>query len=399
MGWEKLAEIGLPYKSHEAFRYVSLREFYLASFKGSAQKTIDKSLIFDAILPECIHSHLVFINGCLSLELSNLSALPSQTVVLSLDDAFHTHGSFLKNYFSNALKEESDPFALINLALHGTGGFLYLPPKCEVEPPLQCLHIVTGDEPMLVSTRLHLVLGSCSQMRCILTTKQLNPNAHHCLVPSTQLSIEEGAQAHLLNMVDTLPAWHFETVRATLKRNAQFNSLNFTFGGKVVRQSYRVCLKGENSQVNLNGLWMLKSNRTAHVHTSVEHEAPHTRSMQHFKGILNDHSQSSFEGKIKVAPQAQKTEAYQLNNNLILGQGAVANSKPNLEVFADDVKASHGATISQLSDEQLFYLTTRGIDPKTAKQLLISGFCREMIDKIPYDSLLTKLHANLQEVM
>ena len=167
MGWQKLAEIGLPSKSHEAFRYVSLREFYLASFKGAAQQTIDKSLISDSILPECAHSHLVFVNGCLSLELSDLSALPSQTIVLSLDDALHAHGSFLKNYFSNALKEESDPFALVNLALHGKGGFLYLPPKCEVDSPLQCLHIVTGDEPTLASLRLHLVLGTCSRMRCI----------------------------------------------------------------------------------------------------------------------------------------------------------------------------------------------------------------------------------------
>lgn len=167
-------------------------------------------------------------------------------------------------------------------------------------------------------------------------------------------------------------------------------------GGKAVRQSYCIQLKGENSEVNLSGLWMLDGNRTAHTHAIVDHEAPRTRSMQRFKGVLNDHSQSSFEGKILVRAEAQKTEAYQLNNNLILSQGSIANSKPNLEVFADDVKASHGATVSQLEEEQLFYLSTRGIDPILARRLLIGGFCREMIDKISYDSLLKKWNQKIE---
>jgi Fe-S cluster assembly protein SufD len=120
--------------------------------------------------------------------------------------------------------------------------------------------------------------------------------------------------------------------------------------------------------------------------------------MQLFKGVLSDASQSSFEGKILVRPEAQKTEAYQLNKNLILNQGAVANSKPNLEIFADDVKASHGATVSQLDQEQLFYLSTRGIDINQARRLLISGFCREMIERIPYDSLLQKMLRQIQMI-
>lgn len=394
-GLQRLSEIGLPSKSHEAFRYVPLREFYLSSFKRPEVKKVDKSLFLGAILPECQHSHLVFIDGSFSLELSDITDLPAQMLISSLEEAMQTHGSFLQSSFARSIKEERDPFACLNLALCSKGAFIYLPPKMELSSPLQCLYISTGDAPQLVSPRLHLALGAQSQMRCIVTNHELEHGLSHFVLPLVEISLEDSANLDLLNLVDPGAAWHFETLRATLKKNAVLNSLSVTFGGKAVRQSYRVQLKGENSEVNLNGLWSLSESNTAHTHAIVEHEAPHTRSMQKFKGILNDHSRSSFEGKILVRPEAQKTEAYQLNNNLILSQGAIANSKPNLEVFADDVKASHGATISQLDDDQLFYLRTRGIEPHLARRLLIGSFYREMIGKIPYDSVFRKLNAIL----
>ncbi len=397
--WYLLSKMGLPSKSDEAFRYVTLREFYLSSFESMGAQAIDKSLFSDSILPECVNSHIVFVNGHFSHELSDITALPSQTALLPLEKALRTHSSFLQGRFSRILKEEKDPFALLNLALGLDGAFLYLPPKLAVDVPLQCLHVVTGDVPELLAPRLHLVLGSNSSMRCILTACRLSKDVPHCILPTTEIALEDGASLEILNLADTMPAWQFETMRAQLKKNARLNSLSVSFGGKVARQSYHVQLKGENSEVNLNGLWMLGGKRTAHTHATVEHEAPHTRSMQRFKGVLGDTAQSSFEGKILVRPEAQKTEAYQLNNNLILSQGAIANSKPNLEVFADDVKASHGATVSQLDDEQLLYLSARGIDPFSARHLLTCGFCREMIDQIPYHSLLQKMRENVKNFL
>jgi Fe-S cluster assembly protein SufD len=132
---------------------------------------------------------------------------------------------------------------------------------------------------------------------------------------------------------------------------------------------------------------MLQQASQSHTHVFVEHAAPHARSLQKFKGVLKDIAQSSFEGKIFVRPVAQKTEAYQLNHNLLLSEGAIANAKPNLEIFADDVKASHGATFSQVDEEQLFYLKSRGLSSMDATQLLIRGFMQEMIDQIPIASV------------
>ena len=150
-------------------------------------------------------------------------------------------------------------------------------------------------------------------------------------------------------------------------------------------------LNGENSEADLKGLWILREHQHAHAHILIEHMAPRTRSMQLFKGVLLDASQSSFEGKIMVQREAQKTEAYQLNNNLILGKAAIAHSKPNLEIFADDVKASHGATVSRPDDAQLLYLKSRGILEETAQQLLMTGFYKEILDQIPYNGLRDKL--------
>jgi Fe-S cluster assembly protein SufD len=154
-----------------------------------------------------------------------------------------------------------------------------------------------------------------------------------------------------------------------------------------VRNDYRVVIGGENAEASLNGVWMLGDRNESHMHVIVDHQAPHCRSMQLFKGVLNGNSHSSFEGKILVRQAAQKTEAFQLNNNLLLSDRAHADSKPNLEIFADDVKASHGATVGQLDKEQIFYMKTRGFHEADAKNLLVYGFCEEVIDMIPIPSV------------
>ena len=390
--WHRLCDLGLPTKSHETFRYVSLKELYQASFEPSLPKPIDKSHFAHVILPECQHSHLVFIDGRFSSDLSDISALPSQTVILPLDEALRTHASFLQFHLSRFLKEEKDVFALTNLSLHRNGVFFYLPPQCKVQSPLQTLYLFTDRSSAINAPRLHLVIGSQSHLDWIASSYSSQSTISHFFLPSAEIFLEEGSNLNLFNAIDCpTSSWQLESIRAVLKRNARFYSSSFTSGARTWRQSYHVQLQGENSEAHLNGLWMLNQNHTSHIHATLEHHAPHTRSQQLFKGVLRDISQSSFEGKILVRPEAQKTEAYQLNKNLILNSGAIANSKPNLEVFADDVKASHGATVSQLDPQQLFYLSTRGIDPNHARHLLIQGFCREMIEQIPYDSLRQKI--------
>jgi Fe-S cluster assembly protein SufD len=175
--------------------------------------------------------------------------------------------------------------------------------------------------------------------------------------------------------------------KATLKANATLKHVALTKSGYLTRNRLGVALLGEGADALLQGLWNLGENHQCHTHARVEHVAPSCHSLQKFKGVLQGQSQSSFEGKIYVHPEAQKTQAYQLNHNLLLSEGAISNAKPNLEIFADDVKASHGATMSEVDEEQLFYLQSRGLTKEMSRKLLVQGFIQEIVDQIPYPSI------------
>jgi Fe-S cluster assembly protein SufD len=399
--WERFLELGLPDKS-DAYQYVPLRSLYENPFAKASEIDISYDVIQSSLYPECKNSCLVFVNGAFSKELSRTEALPKQAIVRPLQEAFRSYGSFLQARFAKSLKEESDPFAALNLALFQKGAFLFIPPKMEIEVPIQCLHVLQGKEGVLqiISPRMHLFLGQQAKVEWISSTCVLSDDAffHN---PFMDVVLEQGAQFSSLYVTSALPkkAWHFESVRAAQKRDSTFHSLCASQGAKSVRHDFRIALTEENASCDLQGISLLKDSDQSHAHICVEHLAPHTRSMQRFKKVLTGHSQSSFQGKIHVAKEAQKTEAYQLNNNLILADRAIANSKPGLEIFADDVKASHGATIAQLDPSHLFYLKSRGLSESQAKSLLVLGFCQELFQPISIVSVREHLFSLSQQYM
>lgn len=387
LAWKKFQELGMPDRTQDAFKYVSFNKLHtLAINQACNTPEIDKKYFESAILPESKHSYFLFINGCFHPNLSDLSALPPQIRILSLSEALHSHKAFLQNHLQQQIEKEKDPFAALNLALHTNGLFVYIPPKIVMNAPIQCLHIVT-EEVSFTAPRMQIVTGAHTQTKWIFSCLDHKSDAYLSL-PLLDFTLEEAAEVYVYSVEYHKECrWNFSTLRATLKKNASFNTVHLTAGGMVSRLNAQVCLKEKNSKTQLKGLFNLYLKATAHCHLTVEHKAPDTSSLQHFKGILNDLSRSSFEGKIKVDSEAQGTRAYQLNNNLLLSPQSIANSKPNLEIFADDVKASHGATVSQLSKDQLFYLETRGLSPIEAREMLLSAYAQEIIQEIPYRSL------------
>jgi Fe-S cluster assembly protein SufD len=322
--------------------------------------------------------------------LSDFSALPHQIRVLSLSEAMHSHKAFLQNHLQKQMQTEQDPFSALNLALHSSGLFVYIPPKIVVNTPIQCLQIVTGKTPF-TAPRIQIVAGAHTQTKWIFSCLDHKSDAYLSL-PLLDFTLEEAAEVHAYSVeYHKEDRWHFSSLRAALKKGASFNAMHLSAGGMVSRVNAHICLKEKESKTQLKGLLNLCGKATSHCHLTVEHKAPDTSSLQHFKGILNDFSRSSFEGKIKVDSEAQGTRAYQLNNNLLLSPGTIANSKPNLEIFADDVKASHGATVSQLNRDQLFYLETRGLSPIEAEKMLLSAYAQEIIREIPYRSLIEQI--------
>lgn len=389
MAWEKFSEMGLPKGREETFRYVSLKKLYAKRCQEITQSHLSKEAIAPYILPECLQSVMVFINGSYSPELSTLSALPLNIVGSSLNDAFATYGTFIQNHWIKNIKEEKDPFALLNLALHSNAAFLYIPPKSTLKQPLQILSIINSeDQAALILPRWQLFLGNNSQAEIV--TRQVTLSGQgNISISSFDIVIEENSHLKLTQVTseDREDSWCLESGRALLKKDSTLNTVELMKGGEATRRDWRVQLAGENSEANLNGLGLFAGKNEGHVHILMEHQAPHCRSMQFYKNVLRDSSRSSFEGKIYVHQPAQKTDAFQLNNNLLLSDAAQAFTKPNLEIFTDDVKASHGATMGQLDEEQMFYLRARGLDQKLAQNLLIRGFCSEIIDKITLKSI------------
>lgn len=392
--WDHFLELGLPTRKSEVYRYVKLRSLYENRFEmGSISHGVTFDQMEPFILPESRDSVLVFVNGTFDPSLSRMGNLPKKMVVSSLNEAFKTFGTFLQNHWAKTIKEEVDPFAILNVAFHPTGVFIYLPPKTVVEDPVQILHVLATDQkPLMLFPRVHIFAGSCAEA-LFCTTQGVLSAGNHWVNSAIDFALEDGAKVRYLQNSFNEPkgAVYFEAVRAQLKGNATFKSLNVTQGSECQRYDYKVGLHGENGEALLYGIWMGKGKNEVHTHVLMDHQAPHCHSFQFFKGVLDDVSHSSFEGKILVRQAAQKTDAFQLNNNLVLSEGAAAESKPNLEIFADDVKASHGATVGQLDEEQLFYMKTRGFSIGAAKSLLVTGFCAEIIENLPVESL--KKHA------
>lgn len=387
--WQHFLSLGLPSRHNEVYRYIKLRHLFSQPYQLASEKQLTKEQIQAWIHPECAESVIVFVNGNYVSQLSCLEALPAKVVVSSIQEAASTYGALLNNYWAKTLKEEKDAFAVLNAALHRKGVFLYVPPKTIVEAPIQILHVIhTGDQLQMLTPRLQVFVGTQSDVRLISTQQNLAVTSYF-VNQVEEFVLEERAHVQYTQVLcaEHPQAWHLDALRATLKRESTLKTVCVTEGSLTVRTDYKILLEGERAEALLNGVAMLAEKREAHTHVFMDHQAPACRSYQLFKNVLNDFSRSSFEGKIMVRQAAQKTEAFQLNNNLLLNDYAHSDSKPNLEIFADDVKASHGSTVGQLDPEQLFYMKTRGFSDQEAKNLLIYGFCEQVIEMIPVASL------------
>jgi Fe-S cluster assembly protein SufD len=397
--WNHFLQLGLPSKNNEVYQYIKLRHLFAQPYQMANQPRVLQSVeIASYIYPECSHSCIVFVNGDYSPSLSCIDALPSKVDISSLQEATHTYGTFLNNQWSKTIKEETDSFASLNGALHRQGVFVYIPAKTVIEVPIQFLHIIDSPEQelQLLMPRIQVFVGAQAEVKCIATQKQLYAT-EYLVNQVTEFVIEEAAHVHYTQVLcDEHPkSWHLDAFRASLKKESRLETVCITKGSATVRTDYRINLIGERAEALLNGVWTLSHTQEAHSHVYIDHQVPFCRSFQLFKGVLRGFSRSSFEGKIMVRQAAQKTEAFQLNNNILLDDHVHADSKPNLEIFADDVKASHGTTIGQLDPEQLFYMQTRNFSRNEAQTLLVKSFCYEILEKIQIASCKIALENSL----
>jgi len=393
--WKRLQQVGLAHKKMSAFQYFPLAQFYTIPFVPAQTALVSIEEVDKHTLPECEGAVIVLINGELNQELSRLEALEGACSVLRFEDAMRSYGSFIEMRSQQEIKFEKDPFTLVNGAFYSEAAFLHVPAKMQISQPIQVLQFVTScAETSFIFPRLHVFLGSEAQAH-IAMTKVISREGGYVYNGVVEATLESGAHLKIEQEVIEAPkSWFFASLRAQLKGDGYLEAIRITDGGKGVHFDDYVQLIGEQAKCELNALAILEQ-AYAQANVLMEHKAPHCTSSQLFKNVLkgssesnlNKGSKSSFEGKIYVHSEAQKTDAFQLNNNLILDDFSTASAKPNLEIFADDVKASHGATTAEIDREALFYLRSRGISYNKAKELLIQAFCMEVIQKIETNSL------------
>ncbi|HLG03853.1 MAG TPA: Fe-S cluster assembly protein SufD [Bacteroidia bacterium] len=341
---------------------------------------------------------LVILNGAFIPELSSISEIPPGIIVHNLADAVHSDET-AKAHYGRYAQPAADPFIALNTALNEGGIFIHILKDAPNDRPLHILHITDNATETFLQPRNLVVLDDNAEAVLIESFETIGPvksfnNAltEIALAPNAILDHYrvqwEGQAGHLLS-----------TVQANVSAGALYNTFTFTLGGVWVRNNLNVVLSGKKAETHLFGLYLLSGNQVCDNHTVVDHTVPDCMSNELYKGVMNGKSTGIFNGKIFVRPDAQKTNAFQTNRNILLSDDATINTKPQLEIYADDVKCSHGTSTGRIDEEALFYLRTRGIAETHARKLLIRAFAEEVVDQVEIDLLKEYIETRIDDIL
>ena len=383
--------LGFPHSKHEMYTYLNTKGLVETAFGLSdGSKKVSEDFVASHIYPDCESQCLVFVDGVLNRDLSRLERVNAYLVPLS--EAVSDQE--LKKYFSETVENENDVFAALNTAFCGEGLVFKVGDNTQISGPVQVLFVSTGGSPVMHVPRLVWQLGNLSEVKVI--EKFVGVEGGYFINAVQDWLLAEGAGVSFTQVqADASDSWHFSKTRVHLHRNSRFHSTNASFGTQLARHHYDVRLKEEGSELRLNGVSVLDDKEQVHNFIRIHHEAPQCVSHQHFKNIINGQARSSFDGTVIVNQGAQLTNSNQLINNLMLSDDCHADNKPNLMIFADDVKCTHGATIGQIDEEQWFYLQTRGLSARVAKELLTRSFAKSIIETIEFPEVVKELNGTL----
>ncbi len=391
--WNAFENRGLPNIKNQSFQYLKMNALYQSELGNTRLKAPNQTLIEQATSGFKNQNYLLFYNGWFLPRYSQFEELEDQLDILPFSEAYQTYSTFFKNYFENVFKKEQDPFALLNIALHQEGLFVYVPKNIQCEKELFVIE-VSDSEASFVAPLALFSLGQNAALK-LSTTNFSQTNSGNLTSPYFGFILDRDAKVTHSHASISTQDFRFESFRVEQKRESDFKHFQATLDPFKTRSSYLVEQSEEYVRSEIFALSALKGKEEVHTHILVEHKAPNGYSRQLVKNLVDEESQVSFEGKIKIDSIAQQINAYQLNQNTLLSDEANAYSKPNLEIFADDVKASHGSTTGQIDQEQLFYLKSRGLSAQTAKRILLKGFCDEIVDAIPSNLLKEQISQKL----
>jgi Fe-S cluster assembly protein SufD len=326
---------------------------------------------------------LVFVNGLFSAELSTLATLPKGVIVGSLAAQLKNNSADLEAHLGRYLNTQRDAFAALNAALIEDGVNVYVPQGVVVETPIYALYVtVPGATPTMNHPRNLIVAEENSQVTVVEDYVSLGEGITFSNAATELVAGDNAHVSHYMIVREGDQAYNFSTLRIQQGRHANVATHSLLLSGALVRNNVHPVLAGEGSECLINGLFMANGREHMDNYMLVEHASPHCDSRQFYNGILNGQSHGVFHGRIIVHKDAQKTDAKQTNRNLLLSDDAQIDTKPQLEIYADDVKCTHGATIGQVDENALFYLRSRGLDEAAARHVLLLAFANECLDRM-----------------
>ena len=327
---------------------------------------------------------VVLVNGHFSAELSVLDGLPEAVSVMGMAEALAKQPAKLEKYLGKAADHAEHSFIAFNTAWFTDGLFVHVPAKLVVDKPIQLLHIVTGGDAM-ATTRNIIIADEMAEVKVIETF--VGTDNAYLTAAVTEVFVEQNADLTLYKMQsESEKAYHFGGSYIKQARDARFTHHNFAFGGLLARSDIHTELD-HASECELNGLYLGVKRQHLDNHTRINHLKPYAVSRELYKGVLDDRARGVFQGRVIVAVDAQKTDSQMNNRNLLLSDDAEADTKPQLEIYADDVKCGHGVTVGQLDEKSIFYLQSRCVDEETARNMLTFAFANEMVDKVKIKGL------------
>ncbi|HEY3250759.1 MAG TPA: Fe-S cluster assembly protein SufD, partial [Ignavibacteria bacterium] len=389
----KLNEIDFPTTKNEEWKYTNIAPILNYKFQLADEISLGAEDIQKFLIKDCDVHLAVLVNGRFKKELSSIGKLPKGVIVQSLFEAIKSKPELVFNYLGKYVNIENG-FIALNTAFTLDGVFIYVPDNVVVDKQIHILHLTgRSKENILAQPRNLLAAGKNSVVRLIESYNSISSSVDFTNVV-TEIIAGENSHVEIYKIQnEDKQNFHINRTQVEQKNGSTFTTYTASLGSAIIRNDLNTVLDGEGCTANLYGLYIIDGTQHVDNHTLIDHAKPHCQSNELYKGVLNGKSRGVFNGKVFVRKDAQKTNAYQSNKAMLLSNEALIDTKPQLEIYADDVKCSHGAAIGQLDEESVFYLRTRGIGEEKARAVLIRAFANDVFELIEDEPLHNHLNA------
>ena len=409
-GISRFAALGFPTPRMEDWRFTNITPIAQLPFKPAAKPSPEALAAADAArfaFAGLGGSRLVFINGHFAPELSTIAKLPARVKVGSLAAAMSSDADLVKPHFGRYASATDHAFRALNAAFFADGAFIFVPKDAVVEEPVHLLFIGGVGEDGAAAHPRNLIVAEAGSRLKVVESYVSGGGASGFTNAVTEIAVGDGTNVeHCKFQNESLQAFHVATIQSSLAHRSRFTSHSISVGAQIARHDVNTIMIGEGVECVLNGLYVATGTQLVDHHMIVDHTQPSCASHEFFHGVLGGKSHGVFNGKIFVRPGAQQTDAKQTNRNLLLTDDATVDAKPQLEIFANDVKCTHGATVGRLDEDAVFYLRSRGIPHNAARRMLIQAFASNILARIGIEPvrkqldvfLLNRLDAEIRAV-